>query len=234
MSGRFAAERPAGWLDSAAFFVFRTVLGVILRLLFRIRVENRPRLDGACVLVANHTSFLDPLLLGAVVPRRIIFLMTVLHHRSPWFGWFYRFSRAIPVAARGGANREALRVARLVLQRGEVLGVFPEGGIARDGLPMLGSPGAVSLVLAEDVPIVPVHIGGAHRAMPLGKLPRPTKVTVRFGAPIRVAELTAGAEQDRRARLRVATRRIMDRIAELGGHESREAFVERHRIATTA
>ena len=63
--------------------------------------------------------------------------------------------------------------------------------------------------------------------MPLGRLPRPRKVVLRFGRPMSVAELVADGDLDRRGRLRLATRRIMDAIAELGGVESREAALER-------
>jgi 1-acyl-sn-glycerol-3-phosphate acyltransferase len=116
-----------------------------------------------------------------------------------------------------------------VLQQGRVIGVFPEGGLSRDGQPMLGNPGAVSLVLTEGVPIVPVAISGASRAFPPSvKWPRPRRIEVRFGQPILPAELDTLAAGDRRGRLQAATRLIMDRIAALGGQQSREAQLEVH------
>lgn len=223
----FAADRPAGWGNAFLYRLFWLVVGgVLLRVLFRLKVENRPKVDGPFVLVANHGSFLDPLVLGAAQWRRITFMMTVLHFRSPRLGWFYRWQRAIPLAVRGTGNRAALRSARDVLKRGEVLGIFPEGGLSRDGGLFVGSPGAVSLVLAEDVPIVPCYIDGAGDALGLGGKLRFKRITVRFGDPLTRDELVAGAE-DRRARLRVATREIMDRIAKLGGIESREQTLDR-------
>jgi len=196
-----------------------------LRLYFRLRVEGELPAKGAYVLAANHTSFLDPLLLSAAVPRRVVFLMTEVVWRSPTMHWFYRWNQAIPLAVRGG-NRDALRAAHSVLQQGRVLGIFPEGGISRDGLPMLGSPGAVSIVQYEGVPIVPVGIVGAHAALPPGGgLPRPRPITVRFGAPITVAELEAEGAGHRRERLAAATRLIMARIAALTGHEPRETVL---------
>ena len=199
---------------------------MLLRVLFRLKVENRPDVDGPFVLVANHGSFLDPLVLGAAQWRRITFMMTVLHFRSPKLGWFYRWQRAIPLAVRGTGNRAALSSARNVLKRGEVLGIFPEGGLSRDGGLFVGSPGAVSLVLAEDVPIVPCYIEGAGEALGIGDRLRLRKITIRFGDPMTRDELIADAV-DRRARLRVATRAIMDRSAARGGVESREATLER-------
>ena len=174
------------------------------------------------MLAANHTSFVDPLVLGAATSARIVYMMTEVVWRSRGFGWFYRWNRAIPIRARGG-NRDAMRAARAVLQQGRVLGIFPEGGLSRDGLPMLGSPGAVSLVLQENVPIVPVGILGAHAAMPPGAAwPRPRRITIRFGAAMLPAEFDAMGGGDRRVRLREATATIMRRIAALTGQTARE------------
>ena len=218
-----AAERPASWLGRALYGSARALSKAAVRIVFRLRIENAPALDSSYVVVANHASFLDPILIGGALPRRATFLMTVLHFRSPLLGWFYRWMRCIPLALRG-TNREPLRVARLVLGRGEVLAMFPEGGISRDGKMLCGSPGAVSLVLNQEVPIVAAHIEGAARLHPRGRL------TVRFADPILLDDLLR--EQgpiDRRQRLRVATRLIMDRIAATGGVVSREAWLEARR-----
>lgn len=217
-----------GWLDAAAFWTLHSCLRALFAVWFRLRVSDPPRLQGACVLAPNHASLLDPLLLGTAARRRVVFLMTETIWRSPWLGWFYRWTRTIPVAARG-ANREALRAAKAALQRGAVLGIFPEGGLSRDGGLLLGSPGAVALVLDEDVPIVPVAIVGARSALPPGTVwPRPRRVEVRFGAPIMPFELAA-LGSGRKQRLAAATRLIMDRIAALTGQSSREAELERLR-----
>lgn len=201
-----------------------------MRVWFRLRAENRPDLRGPCVLAANHASYLDPLLIGAVVPRRIVYLMTETVWRSRAMGWFYRWNRAIPLAVRT-ANRDAMRAARSVLQQGRVLGIFPEGGLSRDGGLLLGNAGAVALVLQEGVPIVPVGIVGADRALPLGaRFPRPRRVTVRFGQPITADEL-AGLSRDRRVRLQLATDRIMTAIAQLVGRDTREQELAHARTA---
>jgi 1-acyl-sn-glycerol-3-phosphate acyltransferase len=217
-----ALAAPPGRFDTAMFAVMKVGLVLASRIWFRLRVENTPRLAGAYVLAANHASFLDPLLVGIASERRIHFMMTEVVWRSPLLGWFFRWNRTIPVQVRGN-NRDALRGARTVLQHGRVIGIFPEGGLSRDGGLLRGSPGAVSLVLNESVPIVPVGILGANRALPIGAvLPRPRRVTVRFGTPIMPAELTALAPLDRKARLQAATTLIMERIAELTGLTTRE------------
>ena len=153
-------------------------------------------------------------------------MMTAVHYRSPLLGWFYRFNHTISVEQRRG-NRHALRAARDVLRRGAVLGIFPEGGISRDGDLLLGNPGAVSLVLSEKVPIVPVGVIGADRALGFGAwFPRPKRITVRFGDPIHFEELEKILPGSRKERLEAATRLLMERIAELTGKTSREQVLE--------
>lgn len=222
---------PPGRWDDALFWGFHAAVGLGLRVCFRYRVEGAPPAEGGFVIAANHASFLDPLLLGASLRRRVTYLMAQTVWRSASFGWFYRWNRAIPLSARGG-NREALRAARRVLGQGRVVGIFPEGGLSRDGLPMLGSPGAVSLVLNEGLPIVPVGIVGASAVLPAGaRVPRLRRVVIRYGEPIRPADVDA-LGGDRRTRLRDATALIMRRIAELTGLEAREDVLAR--AATTA
>ena len=200
--------------------VIRTVIRVLLRVYFRWRVHNPPQLAGGYLLVANHGSYLDPIVLGAANPRFVMFLMNSASYRSRLMGWFYRLYRTVPVDLRG-RNRETLRTCHAALEAGEVLGVFPEGGISRDGGLFLGNPGAVALVLRKNVSVVPVGLVGVRAALPYtARLPRPHRIEVRFGDPIPASELMIGS--DRKARLAQATDRIMREIAALTGQESRE------------
>lgn len=207
------------------FYTVKALVLLLLKAWFRVRAENRPKLDGGFVLVANHSSKLDPLILGAVTSgwtgtHRVIFMMSSAMARSRVLGWFYRWNRIIPVLPQGG-NKEALRAGREVLAGGEVLAVFPEGGLSRDGQLLLGSPGAVSIGLARNTPVLPVGILGTDRCLPYGgSFPWPRKITVRYGQPIPAAELMAGG--DRKERLANATTRIMQEIARLIGQKARE------------
>lgn len=229
------AERPAGFWSRLVVRSVWLTAGPTVRFVFRMRIVNAPTIDGAHVIVANHTSFLDPLLLGAAIGRPVTFLMTIAVFRSALLGWFYRAMRAIPLGLRGSGNRDALRAARSVLQRGERLAVFPEGGISRDGVPMLGNPGAVSLVLGQNVPIVPAFLDGARAALPAGaRMPRLfTRVTVCFGDPIPHHALGGGDDTPRRERLALATHQIMDSIARLGGTVSRESWLRDRAVASS-
>jgi 1-acyl-sn-glycerol-3-phosphate acyltransferase len=219
------SRQPTGILGRAVFYTAKLLLLSLLKVYFRVRTENRPRLDGGFVLVANHASLLDPLILGAVTPgwagtHRVVFMMNSAMARSRLLGWFYRWNRVIPVAPQGG-NKEALRAARDVLAAGEILAVFPEGGLSRDGQLLLGNPGAVSLGLARSSPVLPVGIVGTDHALPFGgRFPWPRKIVVRYGQPISVTELTGQGE--RKQRLASATVRIMREIACLLGQTARE------------
>ena len=225
--GRLAT--PPGALDNAVFWVFHAVVSTLLWIFFRSRVHGAPPATGGYVIAANHTSFLDPLLVGSSLRRRVVYLMTETVWRSASAGWFYRWNRSIPLSARGG-NREALRAAREVLKQGRVVSIFPEGGLSRDGKLMLGSPGAVALVINEGLPIVPLGIIGANEVLPASGGLRFRRITIRYGKPITPEEIAALGE-DRKTRLTNATRLIMQRIAELTGQEAREDVLEVARAA---
>lgn len=217
--------RPApGLVGLVGCACIKGTIRLLLRLYFRWQVVNPPRLEGGFVVVANHSSFLDPIILGAATPRNVVFLINSASHRSPLLGWFYRLYRCIPVDLRG-SNRDALRACHAALDAGEVIGVFPEGGITRDGGLLLGNPGAVALVLRKNVAVVPVGLVGLRDAMPYGSwFPRPRRVEVRYGDPIPPSELNVGA--NRKERLASATARIMREIARLCDQTSREEELE--------
>ncbi|MFN8222053.1 MAG: lysophospholipid acyltransferase family protein [Gaiellales bacterium] len=153
----------------------RLALKPVLRLLWRVEVSGLERLpDGGCVVVANHESVLDPLLLGVALPRRVRFVAKAELWRSRWLGPWLRSLGAIPVV-RGTGDREALRAATEALQAGELVGIFPEGTVLRGGHGVW-KRGAARLAVACGAPIVPVAIVDSARAF------RP--VLRRLGFPI--------------------------------------------------
>jgi 1-acyl-sn-glycerol-3-phosphate acyltransferase len=200
------------------------ILGPLLRLLFRPKVtglEHIPATGGA-IVAANHVSFLDPLLLPLVVPkRRVMFLTKMKYIDKPVLHIFLRGAGVIPVAADepGGAGG-AVASGVLAVRQGRLVGIFPEGTRSRDGRLHRGKTGAARIAIEAGVPVIPVGISGTERALPPGaKLPRPRSVRITFGSPIRLAGPDGGAAPDS-ALSRRATDQIMEAIRELSGQQA--------------
>jgi 1-acyl-sn-glycerol-3-phosphate acyltransferase len=114
------------------------VAWVLSRFIYRFKVngdDNIPT-QGAAILVCNHVSFIDAVLLMAASPRPIRFIMDHNIFKVPVLGWLFRLAKAIPIAPRAQdpkAYEAAFDAAAAVLKDGELLCIFPEGGITRDG-----------------------------------------------------------------------------------------------------
>ena len=120
-------------------YLLRFVAFVITRVVYRFKVRGDEHIPsvGAAILVCNHVSFIDPVLLMAASPRPIRFLMDHQIFRNPVLGWFFRLAKAIPIAPQREdpvTYERAFERARQVLADGELLCIFPEGAITRDGV----------------------------------------------------------------------------------------------------
>lgn len=181
-------------------------------LYFRLRrrgLENLPR-RGPAILVANHSSFLDPAALGSACPRKVHFLIMRSMYDLARFRWFYAGMESIPISS-DRLDALSLRRALRALREGQVVGVFPEGGRRLDGRVGEARPGAALLAARTAAPVVPVGIRGAYEALPpRGLFPRPKRVEVVFGRPLR----WNGGEPDRDS-LASFARRMMGEVAAL-------------------
>ena len=178
--------------------------------LFRFRVTGAEGLppSGGAILVAGHRSWLDPACVAGACRRPIRFLIRHNVYHKPWARWFYRRMGGIPVRAGGSGSVAALRSALRVLQRGEILGVFPEGRVVPGGLGRV-HPGAAMLSVRAQVPVIPLHIRGSDRAWPHGKRsPRPAPVSVRVG------EMLMPPRDRGREAIEAMSRRIEARLGE--------------------
>lgn len=119
-------------------YLLRFVAWVSSRFVYRFKVQGDENLPtaGAAILACNHVSFVDAVLLMAASPRPIYFVMDHRIFRVPVLGWLFRLAKAIPIAPykEDPATYEAAfdRAAQ-VLREGDLLAIFPEGGITRDG-----------------------------------------------------------------------------------------------------
>jgi 1-acyl-sn-glycerol-3-phosphate acyltransferase len=157
-----------------------------MRLLFRLSRHGLGRVPrrGGALIVANHRSYLDPVLIHTVTIRRMHYLMDYEFFYNPKMRWAYERLGCIPV---GGSHKgsEALARAAEALERGHLLGVFPEGGVDEQGRMQPFRRGTAVLALKTGATIVPVFIAGSHEAMPKGKrVPRLfSRVSVHVGVP---------------------------------------------------
>ncbi len=144
--------------------------------------ENLPRTGGALVL-SNHQSFLDPVLVGVCTRRRLTYLARKTLFRGP-LKWLIESLNAIPID-RDGMGLSGLKETLRRLKREEAVVIFPEGTRTPNGKLQQLLPGFVALVRRGRVPLIPVGIDGAYQSWPRHrKFPGPSVVQVEFGEPI--------------------------------------------------
>jgi len=187
----------AGSLLYTAEFALRLVLLVLVHSTYRLRVRGKdlvPR-EGGALLVANHVSFIDALLIGAACPRPVRFLMYRPFFDVPLVGWFARRMGAIPVdsADTRSAQAQAIESAARAAAQGELVCIFAEGAITRTGALLPFARGMERIARAAGVPIQPValdRLWGSVFSYSSGrffwKSPRriPYPVDVLFGEPV--------------------------------------------------
>jgi 1-acyl-sn-glycerol-3-phosphate acyltransferase len=144
-------------------YLLRFVAFVMARFIYRFDVrgdENIPT-EGAAILVCNHVSFIDAVLLMAASPRPIRFIMDSAIFRLPVIGGFFRLAKAIPIAPQKADARtyeQAFARAKQVLDDGDLLCIFPEGAISRDGQLAEFKGGVMRLLASNPVPVVPLAL----------------------------------------------------------------------------
>ncbi|MEO8594493.1 MAG: MFS transporter, partial [Candidatus Solibacter sp.] len=177
-------------------YLVRFVLWLLTHTLFRIRIhgqENVP-FEGPALLVANHTSHVDGLLIGACVQRFIRFMVWKPYYEARAFHWLLRRMYAIPVGTASPRDAvESIRAARRELAAGHIVCIFAEGAITRTGNMLPFKRGMEKIADGSGIPIIPVHLdrlwgsifsfagGKFFWKMPL-RIPYP--VTVTFGQPL--------------------------------------------------
>ncbi len=165
----------ATWIGQILYRVGRALVALLLTVVTGTRIEGAARVPrrGPLLVVANHTSNVDPLLLARAMPRPLAFLAKEeLFHPMPW-GWALRAAGIIPVR-RGHADRQALDAALEVLRAGGALVVFPEGTRSVEGGLQAAQPGAGLLASRSGALVLPVALLGTERLhSPRGWLGRP-------------------------------------------------------------
>lgn len=149
--------------------------------MFRLKakgLENLP-LNGNAIITANHSSYLDPVVVSVVIPKRIKWIIQKPVYHLWWLKWLFILTGMIP---ENGAIEKSLSS----LKNGEVLGIFPEGGRSRNGSLRPGQNGVAILALKSAVPVIPCAIHGAFEAYPPTALfPRPYHIEILIGKPVK-------------------------------------------------
>ena len=196
-------------------FLMRFMVWILIHTIYRVRVtgmENIPD-EGPVIVACNHVSFADPLILGGMIRRPVNFVMYYKIYNIPVLNFIFRTGKAIPIAGRNEDPeilKNAYRRMHEVLSLGDVMGIFPEGGITHDGEIQHFKPGIDKIISEQPVPVVPValcNLWGSlfSRRDPLHKR-RPYKlwsrIELRIGEAIPPGDVTAEKLQKEVEKLR--------------------------------
>ncbi|GAA3241264.1 lysophospholipid acyltransferase family protein [Streptomyces thermocoprophilus] len=220
------------------FAIIKAVLGPIMRLMFRPQVEGAEHVpgDGPVILAGNHLTFMDSMILPLVCDRQVFFIgkdeyVTGKGLKGRLMAWFFTGVGMIPVDRDGGRGGvAALMTGRRVLEEGKVFGIYPEGTRSPDGRLYRGRTGIARLTLMTGAPVVPFAMIGTDKIQPSGAgIPRPHKVTVRFGEPMEFSRYD-GMDRDRYV-LRAVTDSVMAEVMRLSGQEYVDMYASKAKEA---
>ena len=187
-------------------FLMRFLTWILINTVYRVKVEGLEHIpeEGPALLVCNHVSFVDPLILGGSIPRPTMFVMYWKIFEIPVLKWFFQAARAIPIAGQK-ENPEMFANAFAAISRGlkagELVCIFPEGGLTADGEIAEFKRGIERALQTDPVPVLPSALQGLWGSVfsrwdkhnKKLKLPRRVwaKVALRIGPAIPAAEVTA-------------------------------------------
>jgi 1-acyl-sn-glycerol-3-phosphate acyltransferase len=162
------------------YWILRSFFVFAAKVFFRLKVEGLENIPQKTnfIIVANHNSFLDPPLIMAAVPRKIYCIALRDLYRILWIKWILAMTEALPS---GSVSEKAVNL----LMRSKNVGLFPEGGVSRDGQLKEFRRGAALLALKTGRPIVPCAILGTYAALPFGqRIPKPVQIKLKIAKPV--------------------------------------------------
>jgi 1-acyl-sn-glycerol-3-phosphate acyltransferase len=198
-------------------FMMRFITWVLVNTLYRVRVDGLKNVpdEGAAVVVCNHVSFMDPLILMACVRRPMRFVMYYKIFNIPVLNFVFRTAKAIPIAGRNedaALMETAFEEIDAALAAGEVVCIFPEGGLTGDGAIQAFRPGINRILARRPVPVVPLALRGMwgsifsrrDGALRRARLPRRfwSRIELVGGAPLPVGAASASVLEARVSELR--------------------------------
>lgn len=173
-------------VNRAVYLLARVLLQPAILIWLRLSRAGRKyaRVKGALIVAANHRSFLDPFVIGVSLPWRkpMCYVAKRELFEKRWQGWLLSRCGAFPIR-RGESDEEAMLTARLVLERGGTVCIFPEGTRIRSGSLATPKRGVGRLALQTGAPVLPVAVVGTERVRRGWRI-RPRKVRLRMGPPL--------------------------------------------------
>jgi 1-acyl-sn-glycerol-3-phosphate acyltransferase len=188
---------PSPTRRNPIWFSLQMIFRVIFAVWFRYHAKGHERIpdEGGGLIVSNHESHLDPLIVGMPFRRPISYVVRESLWNVPLLGRIIKYNYTIPIS-RTSPGAASIRTACEYLDYGFLMGVFPEGTRSPDGVVRKFRPGFVTLAKRTGVPVYPCGIAGSQRAMPRGSwFIRPRKIVVVFGEPFSVDEIAALIEK---------------------------------------
>ena len=221
--------------ENLAYALLKAFLSPILMGLFRPKVKglrNVPHL-GPLIIASNHLSFSDSIFMPLVVPRKVTFLAKSEYFTSPGLKGFIKKITFIalgqvPVDRSGGRASEAAIITGLrVLERGDCIGIYPEGTRSPDGRLYKGRSGIARLAIESGAPVIPVAMFNTAEIQPTGQIvPKVRRVEMIFGEPLYFENY--GDSTDQKV-LREVTDRIMNTIQALSGQEYVDMYASKRK-----
>jgi len=196
--------------------IFLVTFRPLLNILFSWKAEGRENvpLTGPLILVANHVHVLDPILLAFSLPRWITFVAKEELFRSPFLRFWLRWAGSVSIRREGRVRekQKILKSARDALERGLILGMFPEGGRSHDGKLRKGKPGSAVIASKANVPLLPVGIVGTDKISGISWLWKRPGIAINIGKPF---ELPPTSGRMSKSQMQLLTTQLMREIAAL-------------------
>ena len=197
-----------------SYRIGRSIFRAIFATYFRWRVfgaENVP-MTGGVILAANHGSFLDPPLIGCGTRRVISMLARESLFRFPPMGALLRSWRVVPVD-RDGGGAKGLKIILNRLLAGAGIAMFPEGTRTRDGQLQPARSGIGLTVIKSAAPVIPIRVFGTFEAYGRSmRIPRPHRISVKYGMPMDFKALREEAKTCSKPRLKEIYQQVSDEI----------------------
>jgi 1-acyl-sn-glycerol-3-phosphate acyltransferase len=194
-------------------FFLRFIIYILAICMYRVHSNGEKNIpdEGPAVVVSNHVSFVDWMFILAASPRPIRFVVFAPIYHSLALHWLFKMAKAIPIdgeKANPKAFKKAFDEVAKALEKGELVGIFPEGKLSDDGVIDTFRRGIEKIIERSPVPVIPVHLGGLWGSMFSRKtkwrLPRLrwSLVSVSVGEPVSAKDVKADDLRERVTKLK--------------------------------